>query len=281
VVHFYKINDYNLLSEVIMSGEVIVPAQIRAGRALLGWSQEQLAEEAELGLTTIRDAESERRAADSGAVAAIRRALWNCGVVFVPGRAGEGPGVRLVADRPNVTRRPTAMQKWEGMPFGVEWRGRAVTVFIQFEVIEDLGRHRGNTPDEAYLKTFEQHRGQILDAVALAIRDPENFDQFGRLLLRQKDIDAAAAGQWHQVTITSGEDIRDLEARGLVNKFAAQFIASGIPPNVQVFHLQTPEGHVYYFSPGASRIAKELLASYGATVCVAVPDLSSARKVKL
>src|SRR5579862_5032644 len=147
-----------------MNDAVVVPAQIRAGRALLGWSQEQLAQEAEVGLSTVRDTESERRAADTQAVASIRRALWNGGVVFVSGRQGEGPGVRLVADRPNVIRRPTTIQRWEGMPFGIEWQGRVITVFVAFEVMDDLGGHRGRTPDEAYLQTFERHRGQILDA---------------------------------------------------------------------------------------------------------------------
>ena len=33
---------------------LVVPAQIRAGRALLDWSQEQLATAAEVGLSTIR-----------------------------------------------------------------------------------------------------------------------------------------------------------------------------------------------------------------------------------
>ena len=93
---------------------IIIPAQIRAGRALLGWSQEHLAKEAEVGLSTVRDAESARRAAETAAVASIRSALWNGGVVFTGGLPGEGPGVRLVADQPNIIRRPSTMQ-WEEM----------------------------------------------------------------------------------------------------------------------------------------------------------------------
>jgi transcriptional regulator with XRE-family HTH domain len=265
-----------------MNNGVIIPAQIRAARALLGWSQEQLANEAEVGLGTVRDIESEKRGADSGAVESIRRALWNGGVVFVAGRQDEGPGVRLVANRPNIIRRPTTMQKWEGMPFGIEWQGKAVTVLVAFDVIDDLGRHQGNTPDDAYLKTFERHRGQILDAVTLAIVDPQNFDQFGRVYIRQKDIDAAKSGQWHQVTIDSGEDIRDIEARELMNKFASRFIQSGIPNNVEVFHDKNADGgHIYYFSPMASEIAKDLLALFHASPCASQSDSSSARKVKI
>jgi DNA-binding XRE family transcriptional regulator len=264
-----------------MNDGVIVPAQIRAGRALLSWSQEQLAQEADVGLSTIRDTESEKRAADTAAVAAIRRALWNGGVVFVSGRPGEGPGVRLVADRPNVIRRPTTVQKFEGMPFGVEWHGRAITVFIVIEVLDDLDGHGGNTTDEAYLKTFDRHRGQILDAVTVAVTDPQNFDHYGRLYIRQKDLDMAQEGQWNRVVIDSAADIRDMAARALINKFATRFIQSGIPPNVEVYAQHEADGHIYYFSPEAVRIAGELLAEFKASPCPVKPDLSSAKKVKL
>jgi hypothetical protein len=265
-----------------MNHDVIVPAQVRAARAMLGWSQELLAQEAEVGLSTVRDFESEKRAADTGAVANMRRALRNGGVVFTSGGPGEGPGVRLVADRPNMIRRPTTMQKWEGMPFEVEWQGKAVKVFVAFEVIDDLGRHTGNTPDDAYLKTFERHQGQILDAAAIAIRDPENFDRYGRLYVRQKDLDAAQSGQWHMVTITTGEDIRDAEARALMNKFASAFIKSGIPAGVEVYHrVGEDEAHTYYFSPMAAKIAKDILAEFKASTCVEKPNLNGARKVRI
>ncbi|GEM_PF-187657 len=265
-----------------MDDDVIIPAQIRGARALLGWSQEQLADEAEVALSTVRDTENERRAADTSAVAAIRRALWNGGIVFTAGRQDRGPGVRLVANRPNIIRRPTTMQKWEGMPFTVEWQGRVVTVFVAFEVIDDLGGHRGQTPDSAYLKTFERNRGEILDAVVLASTDLENFDNYGRLYIRQKDLDALKAGRWHRVVIDGGEDIRDMSARALMNRFASLFIQAGIPSDVQVFRdLSNPAVYVYYFSPKAAEIAQDLLASFNAIPCDTLPDFSTMRKVQL
>ena len=39
----------------------MMPKQVRAARALLGWSQADLAKEAGLGITTIADCELERR----------------------------------------------------------------------------------------------------------------------------------------------------------------------------------------------------------------------------
>jgi hypothetical protein len=265
-----------------MLDSVVTPAQIRAGRALLGWSQEQLAKEAEIALSTVRDTENERRSAGTPAVAAMGRALWNGGVVFEPGREGKGPGVRLVANRPHIIRRPTAMQKWEGMPFAIEWQGKAVTVFVAFEVIDDLGRHRGSTSDDEYLQTFERYRGEILDAITLAIADPTNFDGYGRLYIRQKDLDALHARHWNQVIIGGDEDTRKLSANALINKFASLFIAAGIPSDVQIFRDTSDEGRfVFYFSPRASELAGELLESFGATQCCVTPDIGTMRKVRL
>jgi hypothetical protein len=74
----------------------LTSAQIRAARALLRWSAEDLARASTLGVTTIRRAElaegetSMTTANDS----AVRRTLESAGVEFIDGNGG-GPGVRL------------------------------------------------------------------------------------------------------------------------------------------------------------------------------------------
>ena len=71
------------------------PSQIRAARALVGWSQTEVATAADLSIPTVKRAE-----ADGGirvsedAVAAIARALEKAGVEFIAENGG-GPGVRL------------------------------------------------------------------------------------------------------------------------------------------------------------------------------------------
>ena len=70
------------------------PAQSRAARALLDWTQPKLAKSAALGLSTVVDFERARRAVSPEALAAIRAALELAGVIFVD-ENGEGPGVRL------------------------------------------------------------------------------------------------------------------------------------------------------------------------------------------
>ncbi len=160
---------------------LVIPAQICAGRALLGWSQDELAKAADVALTSVRDIESQKRAADSGTAAAVRRALENAGIEFLPGTVDAGPGVRMIANRPNLVRRPTTMSKWDGLPFTIEWQGKEVTVFLTREAIDDLGRHTGAQNDAVYLKTFDKFLGSILDGVCAALADPQNFDRQGNL----------------------------------------------------------------------------------------------------
>lgn len=81
------------------------PAQSRAARALLGWSEEALAGKVGLGEGFVRDFESGGRDSASGQVEALRSALMAAGVVFsedgsagvrLGGRGGD-EGTRLGA----------------------------------------------------------------------------------------------------------------------------------------------------------------------------------------
>jgi transcriptional regulator with XRE-family HTH domain len=74
----------------------ITSAQIRAARALLRWSAEDLARASAVGLTTIRRAELTESETSLTAAndLAIRRALEAAGVEFIDENGG-GPGVRL------------------------------------------------------------------------------------------------------------------------------------------------------------------------------------------
>lgn len=73
---------------------MLIPAQSRAARALIDWSQDQLAEASHLGLSTIRDFEKGRRVPSHNNLAAIVRALEEAGVQFIPANGG-GAGIRF------------------------------------------------------------------------------------------------------------------------------------------------------------------------------------------
>ena len=70
--------------------------QIRAARALIGWSAQDLANASSVGVATIRRAELKDRETGMTApnIAAIRAAFEAAGVLFID-ENGEGPGVRL------------------------------------------------------------------------------------------------------------------------------------------------------------------------------------------
>jgi transcriptional regulator with XRE-family HTH domain len=72
---------------------MITPAQCRAGRALVDWSQQKLAAAAHIGRVTVRQFEAGRKARYVTRDA-IRRALEEAGVIFID-ENGDGPGVRL------------------------------------------------------------------------------------------------------------------------------------------------------------------------------------------
>jgi len=62
---------------------MITPAQSRAARALLDWTQEDLAKAAHLGLSTIRDFEKGRRTPTHNNLLGIKTALESAGIVFL------------------------------------------------------------------------------------------------------------------------------------------------------------------------------------------------------
>jgi hypothetical protein len=74
----------------------LTSAQLRAARALIRWSAQQLADASAVGVTTIRRAELTESETKLTRVNdhAIRRTLEEAGVEFIDAEGG-GPGVRL------------------------------------------------------------------------------------------------------------------------------------------------------------------------------------------
>ena len=79
-----------------MRPTALISAQIRAARALLRWSADDLARSSAVGVTTIRRAEltEDQTSMTVANDLAIRRALESAGVEFIEENGG-GPGVRL------------------------------------------------------------------------------------------------------------------------------------------------------------------------------------------
>jgi transcriptional regulator with XRE-family HTH domain len=78
---------------------MLTPAQSRAARALINWSQPKLATASGVSVSTIRDFETGKRQPIGNNLFAIQNALEAAGVIFVA-ENGDGPGVRLKKARP-------------------------------------------------------------------------------------------------------------------------------------------------------------------------------------
>ena len=74
----------------------IQPEQVRAGRALLDWSRDQLAAASGVPKRTLLRFEGSETQARPATITAIRTALESAGVEFIAENGG-GPGVRLKA----------------------------------------------------------------------------------------------------------------------------------------------------------------------------------------
>jgi transcriptional regulator with XRE-family HTH domain len=90
---------------------MITPAQLRAARALLDWSQQELAQRAGLGLSTVRDFEAGRRLPTAASLDALRRVLDAAEIELILDAAGSegvtlrrGAGARLYELVSDVTR---------------------------------------------------------------------------------------------------------------------------------------------------------------------------------
>jgi transcriptional regulator with XRE-family HTH domain len=82
--------------------KIMSPSQCRGARALLDMTQPQLANGAQVGLSTVVDFERERRSVSKEAIEKMQKALEAAGIEFIEENGG-GPGVRL--------RKPTKQKR--------------------------------------------------------------------------------------------------------------------------------------------------------------------------
>ena len=78
---------------------MLTSEQCRAARALLNWSQQDLAGEASVGIVTVHQLEVGISQPRRATLEVIRRALESAGVEFIDENGG-GPGVRLRKRQP-------------------------------------------------------------------------------------------------------------------------------------------------------------------------------------
>ena len=73
---------------------MITSAQCRAARGLLDWSQQDLADKAEIGIVTVRQLEAGGHQPRRATLKVVKQCFENAGVEFIDENGG-GAGVRL------------------------------------------------------------------------------------------------------------------------------------------------------------------------------------------
>jgi transcriptional regulator with XRE-family HTH domain len=80
-------------------GAMLTPEQLRAARALVDWSRDDLATKSDVSPNTVWGFEQGRSDPKLSTLNKWRRALEVAGVEFIEPSAGKGPGVRLASDK--------------------------------------------------------------------------------------------------------------------------------------------------------------------------------------
>ena len=84
---------------------MITASQCRAARALLDWSQQDLASQSRVGIVTIRQLEAGVHEPRPATLQVVRQALEKAGVAFIDENGG-GAGVRFRKPGPKRTKKP-------------------------------------------------------------------------------------------------------------------------------------------------------------------------------
>ena len=118
----------------------ISSAQCRAARALLGWSQDQLANIAKVARATVADFEWNLRAPMRQNMVALVCAFEAQGVVFIPDDGqGSGAGVRLKRVELECAPDLVEVDGW-GVGLRVTYRGRHYMFVVSRELADDTER---------------------------------------------------------------------------------------------------------------------------------------------
>jgi len=136
---------------------------------MVGWSQDDLAKNAQVSRTTVANFEGNTRIEPARKnLLAIIASLEQAGVEFIPENIdrGLGAGVRLrklELEYSSMLRTSLHEQGWD-LIFPVRYKGQPCQVTIPRAIIDDIARGNFRTTDER-VKVVQNHLPQFLGAV--------------------------------------------------------------------------------------------------------------------
>jgi transcriptional regulator with XRE-family HTH domain len=167
----------------------VLPMQCRMARAALGWTAQELAQKAGVGVNTVSRFENRDADASADSLARMTAAFQAAGIRLIGEDEGGGPGVRLNRRTIQIIRNPLWHPVHERFAFRVACRGQKVMVFLPRSILDELDRHVGSRPQAELAAAFERHLLQILQAVARAI-DAGKVEHDSSLYLHPDDFTA-------------------------------------------------------------------------------------------
>lgn len=162
----------------------ISAAQCRAARALLDWSQDELATNAQVARATVADFERNIRLPMRQNLVALAATLEAAGVEFIPENGG-GAGVRLRKVELEYSRDVTP--DGDGVSLSVRYRGETYRASISREVLDDL--------DRTSYRTFADRALAVQNHLPLILRTIET------------KLEGGEAGRVRRVVIASHRDL--------------------------------------------------------------------------
>jgi DNA-binding XRE family transcriptional regulator len=162
------------------------PAQCRAARAYLDWSQDELATRSNVARKTIVDFERGAQTPTIQTAAALRAAMSDAGIKFIPENGG-GDGVQGLRAIPRIVGKTTYRSTNRLIELDVQYRNRRYDVVLAQEAL-DLIEQSDRTPRE---KT-EAAQALILARAAVAIDCGRAGDAM-RVILTDADFQASVS----------------------------------------------------------------------------------------
>lgn len=169
----------------------ISAAQCRAARALLDWSQDDLARNAQVARATVADFERNIRLdLMRQNLVSIVSTLEAAGVEFIAETVeGAGAGVRLRKLELEYSRNVKLHDM--GLSIPVRYRGREYRAFIPPGVLDDIDQVTGRTSNSERVLSLQNHLPIFLRAVEEKLIRGEDGDD-GRIVINARDLPAGA-----------------------------------------------------------------------------------------
>lgn len=126
----------------------ITADQCRAGRSLLNWTQDQLAQNAVVSRATITDFESNARQPMKNNLRSIADSMFAAGVEFIPEEDGKGVGVRF-RDRKLEYTSNIRIDRFNGTAaMRMRFAGEDFLCLISLDAVDDYHRANFRKDDE-------------------------------------------------------------------------------------------------------------------------------------